>query len=114
MTKFIVLDILPAPHRHIQEENLAAILTESRLEVLEQSPSVTPRGLRQGISLLSDGTLVSKIHKPETILYLKQTPESVTQFGQFCGQCVGGTGNATATEEARLLISSIYFRLTGE
>ena len=110
--QIFVLDILPAPHRHIEEENLPAILTESLLEVLEQSPSVTPRGLRQGISLLSNGTLVSKISNPEIILYLKQTQESVSLFGEFCGQCVGGTGNAT--EEARLLISSTYFHQTGE
>ena len=70
--------------------DLPAILTESRLKVLQQSPSVTPRGLRQGISLLAEGTLVSKIHNPEIILFLKQTPESVSQFGQFCGQCGNG------------------------
>ena len=114
---YILLDLVlpaPAPHSHIQETDLPAILTESRLEVLQQSPSVTPRGLRQGISLLADGTLVSKIGNPDIILFLKQTPDSVSQFGQFCGQCVGGTGTATATEEPCLLNSSTFFHLTGE
>ena len=113
---YILLDLVlpaPAPHTHIQESDLPAILTESRLEVLQQSPSVTPRGLRQGISLLADGTLVSKIGNPDIILFLKQTPDSVSQFGQFCGQCVG-TDTATATEEPRLLNSSTFFHLTGE
>ena len=113
---YILLNLVlpaPEPHTHIQESDLPAILTESRLEVLQQSPSVTPRGLRQGISLLADGTLVSKIGNPDIILFLKQTPDSVSQFGQFCGQCVG-TGTATATEEPRLLNSSTFFHLTGE
>ena len=68
---YILLDLVlpaPAPHSHIQKSDLPVILTESCLEVLQQSPSVTPRGLRQDISLLADGTLVSKIHNQENIV----------------------------------------------